>query len=275
VVAAAPFGGERTTLLLIGGAGHVGTAIMPHLRHAHGLRVLDRAASPVSGVEQVLADAGDALALASAMDGVDAVLHLAAVVPRATRGTAGEVSAAFDVNVRSVFEALVAAQQGRVRSFVHMSTMSVYASYGTSPVDVSRPPDAIHPYGLTKILAENTCRLLSSTAALRMCSLRLAYPTPDEDWPRWRRPSRNGVAAADPVQPRLADGRAFPALSACDLARAVEAALRYQGPYRTFAITGDHDQRSLVNDDTASVLAWGPRRKNSQHDDEVELHELP
>lgn len=242
-------------VVLIGGAGMVGRMLRTHLVARHDLVVLDPAAAGSPGVTHLAADLTDERAM-DVLAGADAVVHLASVVPRADEATDPvRVTAAFAVNVGSVYLGLTAAQRHGLTVFVHISTMSVHAGYGRVPVDPAAPPDATEPYGLSKRLAENTCQALAGRHPRpSVCSLRLAYPTPDDDWPAWRRP---GTGTLD--RPRLADGTPFAALSAADLTAAVEAALHYRGGYRAFAIVGD--RRTLDgDDDTAGVLGWSPAR---------------
>lgn len=240
-------------IVLIGGGGTVGRLLCSHLS-GHDLVVLDPAAVEMPGLTNIAARVNDPGALA-ALAGADAAVHLAAVVPRAgDTADTGRVAAAFAVNAGSVYTSLGAANRHRLSAFVHISTMSVYAGYGHRPVDPTTPPDATEPYGFTKRLGEQACRALAVPAGgPAVCSLRLAFPTPDADWPRWRRPD-TGV----PDQPRWPDGTPIAALAAADLAAAVEAALRYRGPYRAFEVVGDAG--TVLGGDTARVLGWTPAR---------------
>ncbi|MEU6717962.1 NAD(P)-dependent oxidoreductase [Nonomuraea sp. NPDC046802] len=249
-------------VLLIGGGGQVGHTVTPHLLAAgHAVRVLDRA-SPRPAVagrrlaEFVQGDATDTAALDRACAGVEAVVHLAAVVPRGPEaGDAGRIAAAYAVNIGSVHAALLAARRHDVPAFVHISTMSVYAAFGERLVDPAVDlPDAGQPYGLSKRLAEEVCRTAARDGATTVTSLRLAFPTPDEDWPLWRPPDGRPAVRLD-----LA-GTAFPALAACDAATAILAAARRRGAYRAFAITGDRRGVCVRDDGTAAALGWTPLR---------------
>ena len=62
-------------ILLVGGAGHVGTCTTPYLRRHHDLRVLD-IAKPRHEVEYIEGSIADPEALACALDGVDAFINL-------------------------------------------------------------------------------------------------------------------------------------------------------------------------------------------------------
>jgi 2-alkyl-3-oxoalkanoate reductase len=104
------------------------------------------------GLREVLADIGDATALRRAVDGHDAVVHLAARV-----GVVGSERAFVAANVDGTANLLAAARAAGVRRFVHVSTPSV--AHGGEPL-VGAPagpadPDRTHGhYARTKALAE-------------------------------------------------------------------------------------------------------------------------
>lgn len=241
-------------IVLIGGAGAVGRLLITHLAGQHDLVVVDPAPVDSPAVTHIATDVTQPGGLA-ALAGADAAIHLAAVVPRADQATdAARVAVAFAVNAGSVYASLAAAASHRLVAFVHISTMSVYAGFGSRPIDLATPADATEPYGLSKRLGEDACRALAGRSQLpAACSLRLAFPTPDADWPRWRQPDTGTLN-----QPQWPDGKPITALAAADLAAGVTAGLRYRGRYRSFAIVGD--PRTIRGDDTAQVLGWTPTR---------------
>lgn len=222
---------------MIGGAGVVGRSLIDHL-DSHRLTVLDRVQAPAPSIS-IIGDATDSETLRAAMRGIDAVLHLAAIVPRGDEvADDRRVRAAFDVNVTGVYLALRAARECGIRRFVHFSTMSVHADYGRVPIDPDAAPDSIEPYGQSKRLAEEACAAAALTGDLTTTSLRLAFPTTDALWPLWRSP---GSPEARPIRPSLADGTEFDALAPSDLARAVEHALSRRGGHTAVTVTGDRD----------------------------------
>lgn len=245
-------------VLMIGGGGVVGRSLLPYLSAAHRLTVLDRQPLRTDLADTVVGDATDLATLRTAMEEADAVLHLAAVVPRGKEEhDDARVRAAFEVNVTGAYLALRAAVACGVRRFVHTSTMSVYRNYGRVPIDASLPPDSTQPYGQSKRLAEQLCAAADADGALTATSLRLAVPTTDDLWPYWRSP---GAPHSEPVLPALDDGTPYSSLAPADLARAVEAALTREGPYAACAVTGDIDAVTLYNDPTPQVLGWRPQQ---------------
>ncbi len=244
-------------VLVIGGAGMVGSNVVPHLAQRHTVRVLDQRPLDVGGVESVTGDARSPDDVAAAVDGVEGVVHMAASVPRAKGYDAAANRLAFEVNVGSLHLALSLAAGAGVRSFVHISTMSVFGDYATRPIDPTAAPDAVDPYGLTKRLGEQVVAALSPALGLAACSLRLIFPTPDADWPLWRSPE-----GFPPREMRMHDGTGarIPPLAAVDLAAAIDRALAWTGPYRPFTVTADVAGVSVRPDDTQAALGWAPGR---------------
>lgn len=238
-------------LLIIGGAGIVGRSLLPHLGR-HRLTILDRVPAPTGPATFIIGDATDLETLRTAMHEVDAVIHLAAIVPRGDEIDDGRrIRAAFDVNVAGVYLALRAARERGIRRFVHISTMSVFTDYGRVPIDASADPDSTEPYGLSKRLAEQVCVAASQDGRMTVTSLRLAFPTTDAVWPLWRSP---GAPEAPPVRPSLADGTTFDALAPVELARAIDRALARRGGYDVIAITGDTDGVSFIGNSAPNAI---------------------
>jgi len=252
------------TVLLIGGAGGVGVGVLRHLAARDSVRVLDIVGLPSEyrsgNVSSIVGDVGDPTIVHAACAGVSAVIHAAAVIPPMAF-TPGQVADAYAVNVASVHTALDAAAKAGAGSFVHVSSMSVYEGFGHRPIDPTAPPDANDVYGLTKRLGEQVCASLAPTMTeahgLTASSARLAFPTPDDMWPRWVLPR----GRPNNPEPCLDDGTPLPALAMSDVAAALIATMTYRGPYRPFSITADVDHVSMTHDDgTSDTLGWRPAR---------------
>src|SRR3954447_15138408 len=69
-------------VLLVGGAGNVGTFITPYVRERHDLRVLDLRPPRHDGVEYVEGSISDPAALARALDGVDTFVNMVMKSPQ-------------------------------------------------------------------------------------------------------------------------------------------------------------------------------------------------
>jgi nucleoside-diphosphate-sugar epimerase len=89
--------------------------------------------------------------LAAAVDGVDAVVHAAAMAGLPRSWT--EFQAYMDCNLLGTQRLLDAARTAGVGRFVHISTSSVYGRDAVG--DETTPTRPISPYGVTKLAAEN------------------------------------------------------------------------------------------------------------------------
>lgn len=140
-------------VLATGSSGFLGRAVVRALQDAgHAVRTLQRRPSGVAGAEDRLGSVTDADAVASALQGVDGVVHLAAKV-----SLAGDPAQFRAVNVEGTRTLLDAAAAAGVTRIVHVSSPSVahaghaLAGVGAEPAD----PDAAHgEYARTKAEAE-------------------------------------------------------------------------------------------------------------------------
>src|SRR5438034_6622903 len=113
---------DTVKILVTGMSGLIGTALRRHLGGVHELRALNRRSVP--GVPSHQADIGDLDAIQPAFEGIDVVVHLAAVV-----GPSPSFDAVLRTNVvgtRNVFEA---ARRAGVRRVVYASSGAVVAGY--------------------------------------------------------------------------------------------------------------------------------------------------
>jgi nucleoside-diphosphate-sugar epimerase len=137
---------------LTGATGYTGGHLLAALR-ARGdeVRVLARdAAFQAPGVSVVTGDLRDAEALRRLVDGVEAVLHVAAVYR-----TAGHPDAYYrDINVGGTQRLLEAAAAAGVARFVHTSTVGVHGNVKNPPADESAPFAPGDVYQKTKAEAE-------------------------------------------------------------------------------------------------------------------------
>lgn len=141
------------TVLVTGASGLLGGAVARALvARGDDVRTLQRRPSGVDGATDVLGSVTDADVVARAVEGADAVVHLAARV-----SLAGAPAEFLDVNVGGTRTLLDAAERAGVRRFVQVSSPSV-AHLGTSlvgaPATPADPEGARGEYARTKAAAE-------------------------------------------------------------------------------------------------------------------------
>jgi nucleoside-diphosphate-sugar epimerase len=226
---------------VVGGAGYVGGLVLPRLAARHALRVFDRRPPAAAGCEYVAGTLDDLDALRRAAAGTDALLFMAMGDKRFD--TNEGITTNFDVSVKGLYLALLAAHEAGVAHAVYTSSMSVYDG------DLMRrffpheevAPDAGHVYGLTKRLGEEVCRNAARAWGMSVNALRLCFPLPDDEW----------AAQARPGSPTLAT-------AASDVARALLAALDYRAGFQAFMISGDYEQKLLNMAKARRALGWEP-----------------
>lgn len=144
-------------VLITGATGFVGRQVGSVLA-ARGFRVrgLVRGNAPVSwpGTVAVAADLLDRPAIARALEGVHAVVHLAARV-HVMRETAADPAAEFHrVNVMGTELLLEEAARAGVRKVVFGSSVKAVGEGGPDPINEATEPAPSDPYGASKLAAE-------------------------------------------------------------------------------------------------------------------------
>jgi nucleoside-diphosphate-sugar epimerase len=128
------------TTLVTGGSGYIGALLVEELRQSgHDVRVLDSllhgqeeiaAEQEQAGVQVIRADIRDADARRRALDGVDNVVHLAAIVGDPACGRDPELSD--EVNVQATRGLVADAGEAGVQRLVFASTCSNYGRMAES-----------------------------------------------------------------------------------------------------------------------------------------------
>jgi nucleoside-diphosphate-sugar epimerase len=132
--------------------------------------------------------------------------------------------------------------------------MSVYRDLEQRRVDESDPTDATDVYGLTKRLGEQVCSAAVAHWGLSVNVLRLAWPTPDELWPKW------GGSLHEPFVRYAPDGTLIEPTAASDLSRAVLAALEFRDGLQFFTISGARTLGLWSTDRARDLLGWRPTK---------------
>jgi len=147
-------------VLCTGSTGYIGTVLVPELvRRGHTVRSFDtqhfgNALEGMEGVESVKADIRDAGAIKKALEGMDAVCHLAGVVTDELVDLNKDF--AYSVNVTATRNLVEAAYVSNVKRFLYASSSSVYghAAEGDAPVRENVPCLPKTSYAVQKFQAE-------------------------------------------------------------------------------------------------------------------------
>jgi UDP-glucose 4-epimerase len=164
--------------LVTGGSGFIGSHVVDKLRAAgHEPRILDLIPSPYhSDVETVLGDLRDPAIAQRALDGTDAVLHLAAVAD--VDLVAMDPTHTDQVNTQGTQVLLEGARAVGVKRFVYASTIWVYGdAAGPEAVDEDTPLGLPkHFYTATKIAGEMYTASYGELYDLEWTILRFGIP---------------------------------------------------------------------------------------------------
>ena len=139
-------------VLVTGGAGYVGSVLVPELLNSgHRVRVLDMIRSPVA--ETILGDVSDPAVQAEAVKFMGAVVHLAAVV-KVGGETAEDAQRIWTVNARATRDLVAVARSAGVSRFILVSTCGLYGM-SEVPADEQQPVAPTSIYALSKLEAES------------------------------------------------------------------------------------------------------------------------
>lgn len=166
-------------LLVVGGAGYIGSHTVRHLAEAgEKVIVLDdlslghREAIVTPGVELVVGDLADRAVLEKIFTGhsIEAVLHFAAF------SQVGESVADplkyYRNNVAGTLSLLEAMKNHGCRQFILSSTAATYGAPQQTPMDESHPQQPINPYGRSKLMLERILADCGPAWGLRSVALR-------------------------------------------------------------------------------------------------------
>lgn len=163
-------------VLVTGGAGYIGTAVLDRLdATGHDVRLLDdfSGATPRSLIGAppftfVRGDVRDAAAVDRAMAGVDAVVHLAAITGAADSHVIAD--RVFAVNRGGTETVLAAAERAGVDRVVLASSCNVYGDAAADHLVEADEPAPQNPYAASKLAAERA----AAAAPVETVALRLA-----------------------------------------------------------------------------------------------------
>jgi nucleoside-diphosphate-sugar epimerase len=165
--------------LVTGGAGFIGSHLIQRLvRDGERVRVVDnlstgnraRLASVASAIEFIEGDLAEFPTCERALDGVDFILHQAAIpsVQRSIR----DPLASNRANVTATLNLLEASRLRKVRRFVYAASSSAYGDTKVLPKREDMPSNPLSPYALQKFVGERYCKLYYDLHGLQTVSLR-------------------------------------------------------------------------------------------------------
>jgi UDP-glucose 4-epimerase len=165
--------------LVTGGAGFIGSNLVEELvRQGAQVRVIDNFATgkpenlkPFEGmIDFREVDICDLKALKEAVQGVDYVLHQAAI-PSVPKSVIDPI-ASHNADLTGTLHVLWAAKEAEVKRVVYAASSSAYGENPELPKREEMPARAISPYGLMKYVGEEYCRLFTQLYGLETVSLR-------------------------------------------------------------------------------------------------------
>jgi nucleoside-diphosphate-sugar epimerase len=241
-------------VLLVGGAGMVGTFVTPYLRAHHQLRVLDLQPPRHGDVEYVQGSITDPESLERALDGVDTFINMVMKSPQGGASTdqnLTQIRENYEVNTLGLHLLLWTAQRMGIKRGVHTSTMSVH--YRERPyfrAEEEIPLDTPSVYGLTKGLGEVICAYFARWFDMNLLALRITGPRTRQAFLEERRGAPN-------------DGtRHLFWTDEQDLARAYLAALEVvqtgHGRFEAIFIAGDEGEEEHNLSKARRLLNWAP-----------------
>jgi UDP-glucose 4-epimerase len=163
-------------VLVTGASGRIGGRTAEELlAQGHAVVGFDQAGARIEhgSYRHVSGALQDREAVGRAAEGVDAVLHLGALMS----WNDADARAVFDANVLGTFNVAAAAAAQRVERFVFASSGEVYPETNPAylPVDEAHPTEPHSYYGLSKLLGEETVHFFGRKAGLPFVILRFSH----------------------------------------------------------------------------------------------------
>lgn len=178
---------EKRKVLITGAGGRIGSHLAATLNETYDLRLLYNKTQPETPPvdDWFVADIADFDAVRPALDGVDAVVHLAA--QGSPYGLWPEV---MEKNISGTYNIFEAARQAGASKIVFASTnhvMGMYDRDGAWPIYADQPvrPDSL--YGVSKAFGENLGRYYYDQYGLSVICLRIGWflSEPGNDFGEW------------------------------------------------------------------------------------------
>jgi UDP-N-acetylglucosamine/UDP-N-acetyl-alpha-D-glucosaminouronate 4-epimerase len=164
--------------LVTGGAGFIGSHIAEELlRRGQQVRIVDslitgkrRNLEALRGAEFIEGDLADLAVAQRAVDGMEYVLHQAAIpsVPRSVKDPVTSNRA----NIDASLNVLVAARDGGVKRLVYAGSSSAYGDTDVLPKREDMPTRPLSPYALQKFVVEQYCQMFTRLYGFETVTIR-------------------------------------------------------------------------------------------------------
>jgi UDP-glucose 4-epimerase len=163
-------------VLVIGGAGFIGSHVVEHFQGLAEVRVLDNLRSGfkhnLAGFKHEFIEGSicDREAVRRAMASVDFVFHLAAMV--SVPESMSKPIECNEINTTGTLIVLEEAARARVKKLVFSSSAAIYGDNPMTPKLETMLPEPKSPYAITKLDGEYYCRMFTAEGHLATASLR-------------------------------------------------------------------------------------------------------
>ncbi len=163
-------------ILITGGAGFIGSHIAEHFQKKAEVRILDSLRSGhrrnLEGLdaEFIEGDIRDRDCVRKALQGVDYVFHLAALVsvPESMK----KIMECIDINNNGLINVLEESARAGVKKLCFSTSAAVYGDNPELPKRESMTPEPKSPYAVTKLDGEYYCKIFTESGELQTACLR-------------------------------------------------------------------------------------------------------
>lgn len=167
------------SILITGGLGYIGGRIASYFSKARpGVKIVlatrrnpEECPAWATRMNLKKIDFKDTKSLLSSLEGVDAVIHLAALNEKESKN---DPLSSIDVNIKGVYSLLKASVEVGVERFIYFSTFHVYGKNTSGQVTERTPTRSAHPYAFTHLAAEGVVDFFRVESEVKTLIFRLS-----------------------------------------------------------------------------------------------------
>lgn len=164
-------------ILVVGGAGYIGSHVVKELVHSHDVVVLDNLSTGHRWAVDdkaifVHGDLGDSQVVQQLFDSyqIEAVLHFAAF--SLVGESVQDPLKYYENNVVATFNLLKLMKENSINNFIFSSTAATYGIPQAKLIDENTPANPINPYGHSKLMVEQMLQDFSKSYDIKYVILR-------------------------------------------------------------------------------------------------------